>query len=167
MRELRLPLFIIIMTDFKQQIIQLIEVGLSEKTHVFLVDLSISNDKKILITLDGDREVTLQDCIDISRAVEHSLDRDTIDFELEVASAGVGSPLKLARQFKKNMGRNLKVKAEDKEFNGVLKSVNEEHFILEWTERLPKKIGKGKENVTLNKEFFYNNIAEAIVTITF
>ena len=51
--------------------------------------------------LDGDFGVNLQDCIDVSRSVENGLDREEQDFSLEVASAGVSSPLKLVRQFKK------------------------------------------------------------------
>jgi len=156
-----------IMADLKQLVAQLIEAGLSEKPHVFLVDFSISIDKKILIILDGDREVNLQDCIDISRAVEHNLDREELDFELEVASAGVGSPLKLVRQYRKNIGRQLIVKTGDEQINGVLVAVDEEKISLQWTERQPKKIGKGKENVIINKEIFYPDIVEAIVTITF
>jgi len=167
MRELWLPLFITKMTDFKHQVAQLIESGLAEKQEVFLVDFSVTEDKKILIVLDGDKEVTLQDCIDISRAVEHNLDREEIDFELEVASAGVGTPLKLARQYKKNIGRQLIVRTAEETFNGLLFTANENSISLEWTERQPKKIGKGKETIKINKEISYNEIVEAIVTITF
>ena len=155
------------MTDFKQKVGQLIENGLIEKEHVFLVDFVVSKDNKIMITLDGDYEVSVQDCIDISRAVEHHLDREEVDFELEVASAGVGTPLKLSRQYKKNVGRHLIVKAFDKQFNGVLKDADNDKIYLEWTERVPKKIGKGKENIIVTKEITYNHIVEAIVTITF
>jgi ribosome maturation factor RimP len=167
MRELWLPLFIKKMTDFKHQVAQLIEDGLAEKQGVFLVDFFVTQDRKILITLDGDKEVTLQDCIDISRAVEHNLDREEIDFELEVASSGVGTPLKLARQYKKNIGRQLIVKTAEGTLNGLLSDANENNITLEWTERQPKKIGKGKETVKITKEISYNEIVEAIVTITF
>lgn len=155
------------MIDFKHQVISLIESGLSEKSDVFLVDLNISASKRILVTLDGDNGVTLQDCIDISRAVEHNLDRDEIDFELEVASSGVGSPLKLVRQYKKNIGRQLQVKLANEVFNGLLVVANEDHITLEWSTRLPKKVGKGKETVLIKKDILYNDIVEAIVTITF
>jgi len=155
------------MIDFKHQVVSLIESGLSEKPDVFLVDLNISATKKIIVTLDGDKGVTLQDCIDISRAVEHNLDREEIDFELEVASSGVGSPLKLARQYKKNIGRQLQVKSANEIFNGLLVEADEKQITLEWTTRMPKKVGKGKETVQIKKDILYNDIVEAIVTITF
>ena len=95
---------------FKEKVSGLLEAGLLEKPSLFLVDLSISDSYKIMVTLEGDNGVTLQDCIDISRAIEHNLDREEQDFSLEVASAGVSTPLKLARQYQKNIGRTLKVK---------------------------------------------------------
>jgi ribosome maturation factor RimP len=155
------------MVDFKTKVHALLEAGLSDKPSLFLVDCQISNTNKILITLDGDHGVNLQDCIDISRAVEHNLDREEVDFELEVASAGVSSPLKLKRQYTKNIGRTLLVKSHDKEFEALLESTDENGITLTWTERQPKKIGKGKENVQMNVHLNYEDIKEAIVTITF
>lgn len=155
------------MTEFNAKVKQLVDDGLAVKQGFFLVELSITQDRKITIKLDGDEEVTLQDCIDISRAVEHNLDRDEIDFELEVASSGVGSPLKLARQYKKNIGRNLSVHTSKETFNGLLADANEHHITLTWAERQPKKIGKGKETIKIIKEVSYEEILEATVTITF
>jgi ribosome maturation factor RimP len=152
---------------FKDKVYQLLENGLLEKPSLFLVDVSISDSYKILITLDGDNGVTLQDCIDISRAVEHNLDREEQDFSLEVASAGVSTPLKLVRQFKKNIGRSLKVKTTTETIEAVLEQANEETITLSWTSREPKKIGKGKETVEHKREIPYTDIKEAIVIIIF
>ena len=55
----------------------------------------------------------LKDCMKVSRAIEHNLDREEEDFSLEVASAGATSPLVLPRQYTKNIGRKLKVKPEE------------------------------------------------------
>src|SRR5690606_26686301 len=102
------PLFILM--TFKEKVVDLLEKGLAEKPSLFLIDLNINDAFKIIVTIDGDNGVTLQDCIDISRSIEHNLDREEQDFSLEVASAGVSSPLKTVRQYKKNIGRTLKVK---------------------------------------------------------
>jgi len=166
MREALLPSFYKTMT-FKDKVYQLLENGLLEKPSLFLVDVSISDSYKILITLDGDNGVTLQDCIDISRAVEHNLDREEQDFSLEVASTGVSTPLKLVRQFKKNIGRTLKVKTTTETIEAVLEQANEETITLSWTSREPKKIGKGKETVEHKREIPYTDIKEAIVIIIF
>ncbi|RZJ29754.1 MAG: ribosome assembly cofactor RimP [Flavobacterium sp.] len=153
--------------SFKEKVSQLLEEGLSQKPSVFLIDLNINDSFKIVVTLDGDNGVTLQDCIDISRAIEHNLDREEQDFSLEVASAGATSPLKMVRQYKKNIGRTLKVRTADETFEAPLIAANDESIVLEWETREPKKVGKGKEAVVKRQEIPYADIKEATVTITF
>jgi ribosome maturation factor RimP len=152
---------------FKDKVIELLNEGLAEKPSVFLIDLTITDNFKIIVTLDGDNGVSLQDCIDISRAIEHNLDREEQDFSLEVASAGVSSPLKHLRQYKKNVGRTLIVKTSGQTIEAKLVKATDESITLEWEAREPKKIGKGKETVQKNIEIPYTEIKEAIVTITF
>lgn len=152
---------------FKEKVAQLLEEGLKAKPSLFLIDLTITDSQKIIVTLDGDNGVTLQDCIDISRAIEHNLDREETDFSLEVASAGVSAPLKLMRQYKKNIGRTLKMKTTTGPVEATLTSVNDDGIVVSWTAREPKKTGKGKETVEKNLELLFSDIQEAIVTITF
>ena len=132
------------------------------------MDLSINEANKISINLDGDQGVNLQDCIDISRTIENNLDREEQDFSLEVASAGVSSPLKFVRQYKKNIGRTLRVKTSSSEdLEAKLVAADEEKISLEWQAREPKKIGKGKETVQKKVDILYENIKEAIVIVSF
>ena len=152
---------------FREKVLQLLNEGLAEKPSVFLIDLTITDAFKIIVTLDGDNGVTLQDCIDVSRAIEHNLDREEQDFSLEVASAGVSSPLKNTRQYKKNVGRMLIVKLESETIEAKLTGTTDDHIILEWEAREPKKIGKGKETVQKRREIPYKEIKEAVVTVTF
>jgi len=152
---------------FKEKVLGLLEEGLKEKPSVFLIDLTITDAFKIIVTLDGDNGVTLQDCIDISRAIEHNLDREEQDFSLEVASGGLSTPLKLVRQYKKNIGRTLIVKTATETIEAELTHVNEDFITLQWEAREPKKIGKGKETVQKKLELPYAEIKEAIVTVTF
>lgn len=152
---------------FKDKVSALLDEGLSQKPSLFLIDLTITDTYKIIVTLDGDNGVSLQDCIDISRAIEHNLDREEQDFSLEVASAGATSPLKIPRQFKKNIGRKLKVTTATEKIEAVLTDANEEFVVLEWKAREPKQIGKGKETVEKKAEIPYSDIKEAIVIITF
>ncbi len=152
---------------FKEKVNQLLAAGLEEKPDVFLIDLTITEANKIIVTLDGDQGVQLQDCIDISRAIEHNLDREEQDFSLEVASVGVGSPLKLVRQYIKNVGRALIVKTGTTTIEAQLAEANEDFITLAWEAREPKKIGKGKETVQKRQEIPYSEIKEAIVTVTF
>jgi ribosome maturation factor RimP len=160
------PLFIKNMT-FKEQVEQLLHQSLEDKPGIFLIDLSISDSYKIIVTLDGDNGVALQDCIDITRAIEPNLDREAIDFALEVASVGVGSPLKLVRQYIKNIGRTLIVKLIDETIEAELQAADDDKITLTWQAREPKKIGKGKETVTKTKEIPYQDIKQAVVTVNF
>ena len=161
-----MPLFIKSMT-FKEKVNDLVLEVLLEKPAVFLIDLIITDAFKICITLDGDAGVALQDCIDVSRAIENNLDREEQDFSLEVASVGVGSPLKMMRQYKKNVGRTLIVKVATETIEAELVEANDNFITLSWKAREPKKLGKGKETVQKRQEIRYSEIKEAIVTVTF
>ena len=153
---------------FKNKVQELLDVALAERPELFLVDLSINDANKISINLDGDQGVNLQDCIDISRSIKNNLDREEQDFSLEVASAGVSSPLKFVRQYKKNIGRTLRVKTSSSEdLEAKLVAADEEKISLEWQAREPKKIGKGKETVQKKVDILYENIKEAIVIVSF
>jgi len=152
---------------FKEKVITVLEEALLEKPSVFLIDLTITDAFKVIIGIDGDNGVVLQDCIDISRAVENNLDREEQDFSLEVASVGVGSPLKLIRQYKKNIGRTLIVKTATENIEAELVEANDLFIILSWKAREPKKLGKGKETVQKEQQISYSDIKEAIVTVTF
>ncbi|MFT4669873.1 MAG: ribosome maturation factor RimP [Flavobacterium sp.] len=161
-----MPLFIKSMT-FKEKVNLLLTEVLAEKPSLFLIDLHITDAFKVIITLDDDNGVVLQDCIDISRAIDASLDREEQDYSLEVASAGVSLPLKKIRQYKKNIGRTLIVKTNTENIEAELVEANDDFVILAWKAREPKKIGKGKETVEKTLEIPYGDIKEAIVTVTF
>lgn len=166
MRGRKSPLFIQNMA-FKEQVKQLLEASLGEHSSLFLIDFSISSDYKVSVIIDGDNGVTLQDCIDVSRSIEHNLDREEQDFSLEVASAGATSPLKLPRQYKKNIGRTLEVTLEAETIEAVLVDADGEIISLEWKVREPKKIGKGKETVVKTARIPYGEIKKAQVVISF
>ncbi len=152
----------------REKVAQLLESALDENKSLFLIDLNISEDNQIRVILDGDKGVTVEDCIAVSRAIEHNLDREEYDFSLEVMSAGTSEPLTLPRQFKKNIGRNLKVKTKKEEkIEGELISVNDESFTLTWSAREPKPVGKGKVTVQKEVTLPYKDIVEAKVMITF
>jgi ribosome maturation factor RimP len=152
----------------REKVEQLLENALEKNKSLFLIDLNISADNQIRVILDGDKGVTVEDCIEVSREIEHNLDREEIDFSLEVMSAGISEPLTFPRQYKKNIGRNLKIKTTSgKTIEGELIDATNESCTLKWSEREPKPVGKGK--VTVKKEALlpYNEIMEAKVMIKF
>ena len=152
---------------FREKVLNLLDDAIAGNPSLFLIDLKITDAFKIIVAIDGDNGVTLQDCIDISRAVENNLDREEQDFSLEVASAGVSEPLSNVRQYKKNIGRTLKVKTTSETIEGKLTAVDDEKITLEWEAREPKKIGKGKETVQKKQEVIFADIKESIVIIIF
>lgn len=152
----------------REKVAELLENALEENKSLFLIDLNISEDNQIRVILDGDKGVTVEDCIAVSRAIEHNLDREEYDFSLEVMSAGVSEPLTWPRQYKKNIGRNLKIKTKNGEkLEGELTAATEDSFTLTWSAREPKPVGKGKVTVQKEATLPYKDIMEAKVMITF
>ncbi|WP_299603575.1 ribosome assembly cofactor RimP [uncultured Aquimarina sp.] len=166
MRGRKVPSFYLLMS-LKDKVQNLLEEALSERPSLFLINQKIHPDNSIEIIIDGDDGVKVEDCIAISRAIEHNLDREEEDFSLQVMSAGVSEGLVNQRQYKKNIGRKLKVKTEDNTVEGELTSVTEDHITLVWKTREPKPVGKGKITVTKEVSFAYSEIKEAKVMITF
>jgi len=146
---------------------KLLEAGLQEDEALFLIDFTVSLDNKIRVVIDGDFGVTVEDCMKISRTIEHNLDREEEDFSLEVASAGASTPLSVPRQYIKNIGRKLEVTFTEGAIEGTLTEVREEGIYLEWKAREPKPIGKGK--VTVQKKQFvdFKEINKAKVILKF
>ena len=124
----------------------LVEEALSENERLFLIDLKFLPANKIVVVVDGDDGVPLKECVRISRHVEHNLDREVEDFSLEVTSPGATEPLVNKRQYRKHLGRTLKVATETAKFEGVLTHFDDQEIHLEWKAREPKPVGKGKNN---------------------
>ena len=85
----------------KEKVDKLLQAVLDDNPSLFLIDYNITNDNSIGILIDGDNGVTVEDCITVSRAIEHNLDREEHDFSLEVSSAGATTPFNTNRQYKK------------------------------------------------------------------
>ncbi|MBP1646469.1 MAG: rimP [Bacteroidetes bacterium] len=133
-----------------------------EGSDLFLVDLKIGKDNKISVIIDGDNGVTIQNCIDLSKQIEKNFDREVEDFELSVLSSGVGEPLKLNRQYEKNIGRNIEVitKEEGEKIVGELLMVYEEKIVV-------KIQSKKKKDPIVEKEILFDNIKESKIIILF
>lgn len=152
---------------FKDKVTELLNEALEENKSLFLIDFSISPTNGINVVLDGDNGVTLQECMAVSRKIEHNLDREEQDFSLEVASAGATSPLVLPRQYVKNINRKLSVKTETENLEGNLTAATENTITLEWKAREPKPVGKGKVTVQKKREIAFSEIKEAKVVLKF
>ncbi len=133
----------------------------------FLVDIVISarqGPKKVLVLVDGDNGIGIDDCSEISRKLAVLLDESGLiadQYLLEVSSPGIDQSLKLTRQFKKNVGRNLKIHSKGGVIEGILQQVSEDFIEITQT----KGTGKNKETSTIQIPF--SEIERAFVLVSF
>lgn len=151
----------------KKKVQDLLEEALAENDTLFLIDLSFLPGNKIQVVVDGDSGVSLSECIRINKNIENNLDREEVDFALEVTSPDIAEPLKVKRQYVKNLNRIITVKTNETKLEGTLIEVNEENIELSWKAREPKPIGKGKVTVAKRATVNYQDIVEAKVKIIF
>ncbi len=152
--------------DIKTKLTRLAEESL-QNSSLFVVDVVTSsrNLSKITVIVDGDSGVTIEDCGKVSKALSIKLDEadfGTDRYVLEVATPGLDHPLKLNRQFIKNIGRGLKVHGKDKSIlQGKLMAADEESMTL----RQEIKVGKTiTEKVVILR---FEDVEKAFVLVSF
>ena len=101
----------------------------------FLVEVKVSPSNEISIDIDSDRDVDIDTCCELSRYVEERLDRNVEDYELQVGSYGLTSPLRLPRQYRKFIDQEVEVLAGGKKRTGILKAADEQTFSVEVEEK--------------------------------
>jgi ribosome maturation factor RimP len=133
----------------------------------FIVNVIASTRKgpqKILVVLDGDEGVTIDHCADLSRELSKALDElGWLDesYMLEVSTPGLDQPLVSLRQFRKNIGRGMKVKLADEVVEGKLAEATEDKITL------IQETGSGKKKETKNIEIPFASIEKAFVLVSF
>lgn len=135
-----------------------------EGSDIFLVEIHVSPKNNIVVVIDSDNGLSIDRCIEVSRAVEHNLDRELEDFSLEVTSYGLDKPLILRRQYEKNIGRNLSITLNDgTKLKGELEKVGQKSINI--IRKLNKKeIKEGKET---NLSIDFSEIKETKIEISF
>lgn len=143
---------------------------------LYEVDTIVSPRNVIRIFIDAESGVTIDDCVPISRHIEGGLDRDREDFEIEVSSAGLDRPLKKARQYRKHIGRRLKLTdRENNTWKGTVVAADEEGVTLRCDppkgrrkKAVQAETGVGApETENLDRNFPYGQIKEARIEIVF
>lgn len=126
----------------KQALTEFIESRL-DGTDLYLVDLKVSKDNNIVVEIDSDTSVDIDRCVELSREIESAFNRDEEDYELEVGSCGLTSPLKVARQYKKYIGNEVEVLAADgKKYKGLLREAGADSFTIICDEKVKKEGAK-------------------------
>ena len=135
--------------------------------HHFVVDVVVSarkGPKKVLITLDGDDGVNIDDCANLSREIGKALEESNLMDEaymLEVSTPGVDQPLQLHRQYKKHIGRKLKLKLRDKIVEGKLTEVADDKIAV------IQETGTGKQKATVVLDIPFSEIEKSFVLVSF
>ena len=142
----------------KNMLISLTEEYLKDTTY-YLVDLILGNDNSIIVEIDNDEGVDIDQCVALSRHIEAQLDRDSEDFELTVTSAGLTSPFKTIRQYRKYEGKEVEVLTRTGvKHNGILRSSDNEGFILTITRKVKPEGAKRKQEVDQDIRFKYDDV---------
>jgi len=150
----------------EKRVKELVEEKIADRPELFLVEVKMLPNNKLIIHVDGDEGISIQDCVAISRHVGFHLEEENAieqAYNLEVSSPGVGEPLKLIRQYNKNIGRTISVKLkEGQKKEGKLLEITESDLLIEESVK-----EKGKKAATFQTNVPFNDILETSVLISF
>ena len=149
-----------------QEVGRMVEGLLADDPQYFLVEVRIKPTNNIKVFLDGDNGITIEKCISYNRQLYKMLEGSGLfpndDFSLEVLSPGLDEPLKMLRQYRKNVGRKVEVLQKDGiRTDGVLKEVREEGIVVEETR------GKNKKKEVIEHNFSFDSIKSTKIQIVF
>ena len=120
----------------------------------FLVDVVFADNDRIVVEIDHADGVWIEDCAELRRFLQDKLGEELGNYELEVGSAGIGQPFKVAQQYVNYIGKEVEVLALDgKKTQGILKSVDGDDFIVTVTEKQKLEGKKRPVMVDVDKAF--------------
>jgi ribosome maturation factor RimP len=152
--------------NIEKRVKELVEEKIADRPDLFLVDVKMHSNGKLIILVDGDKGIGISDCVAISRHVGFHLEEEnTIEtaYNLEVSSPGIDTPLTLLRQYAKNVNRDLAIKmADGAKREGKLSAITEDAIVIE--EKIKEK---GKKAEVIESVIPINQITETKVLISF
>lgn len=137
-------------------------------TEYFLTDLKISPSNEITVEIDSQTPGDIEECVRLTRAIEEAFDRDVEDYELEVGTAGLTSPLKVPRQYEKYIGQDLKVLTSDgRKLHGMLRKVDDAGIILSIQQKVKKEGVKKPVIESFDLDIPFSLIKKAVYDLKF
>jgi ribosome maturation factor RimP len=134
----------------------------------FVVDVRVREGNVISILLDDDEGTSIAKCIELSRHLEDELDRDSEDFSLDVSSPGLDQPLKMLRQYTKNIGRDVQLKIHEAgKVEGKLISATENEVVIQTREKRRIEGRKAKEWVEEDHMYALEQLEWTKVQVSF
>ena len=141
-----------------KELLAVVEKAL-EGTDMFVVDCTITPDNTIDLILDSDTSVSIDACAMLNRAIGDAFDRDVEDYSLTVASAGIGEPLKLVRQYKKLVGESVEVLLKSGvKILATLDEVSEEAITISYDEAVVVEGKKKKQMQRTTHTYSFDEI---------
>ena len=120
----------------------------------FLVDINFASDDRIVIEIDHADGVWIEDCAELSRFLQERLGDELGDYELEVGSAGLGQPFKVAQQYINHIGDTVEVLDQNgQKVMGTLKSVDGRNFVVTVQEKQKQEGKKRPVIVDVDKAY--------------
>ena len=151
----------------KETIQTLTEEWLSGNDY-FLVDINFGADDRIVIEIDHADGVWIEDCAELSRFLQERLGDELGEFELEVGSAGLGQPFKVAQQYINHVGDMVEVlDLEGKKFQGILKAVDGNNFTVIVQEKQKQEGKKRPVLVEVDKTYAMDGVKYAKYLLAF
>lgn len=142
----------------KNVVSKLVEEKLASSDN-YLVDVIIKPGNLIIVEIDNDEAVSIDDCEELSRYLEEHLDRDVEDYELEVGSAGITSPFKILRQYRKNIGNEVEMLlGSGTKLTGMLKDAREEGVVITVQKQVKAEGAKRKTTVEEDQSYTFDEI---------
>tara|TARA_Y100000768_G_scaffold387622_1_gene379530 strand:+ start:566 stop:1039 length:474 start_codon:yes stop_codon:yes gene_type:complete len=154
----------------KKEIIRLAQERINELDNGnYLVDVNISSNNAISVRMDNLHSgVSVKDCVSVSRNIEHNLDREQEDFELQVSSPGLDQPFMVQQQYLKNIGRNVMVTTFSEEIiSGELIKANQKEISIKEIKTVKNKLTNKKQQVETIHQLLMSEVRETKLIISF
>jgi ribosome maturation factor RimP len=154
----------------KKKVIELAQERIHELDNGnYLVEVNISSKNAITVKMDNlNGGVSIKDCVSVSRNIEHNLDREAEDFELQVTSPGIDQPFLVLEQYQKNIGQKVNVISKD-DFSvvGELLEFDNNQIKVKEVNTIKNKTTKKKETIEEIHIFTMDQIKETKLIISF
>ena len=125
----------------------------------FLVDINFASDDRIVIEIDHADGVWIEDCAELSRFLQERLGDELGEYELEVGSAGLGQPFKVAQQYINHIGDTVEVLDQNgQKVMGTLKSVDGRNFVVTVQEKQKQEGKKRPVIVDVDKAYSMDDV---------
>jgi len=134
----------------------------------FIVAVTVTESNRIEIFIDGYGGLSIDQCVAVSRHVEHNLDREAEDFSLQVSSPGLSEKFRVKEQYIKYTGKAIEVvTADGNEFEGKLLAAGDDEIVLETSVKEKPEGAKKKILVVKEHHIKYDEIKSAKAVISF